>query len=167
MAMATAFVTLPLVVREVGPVLEEMGTAQEFAAYRLGASPFVTFFRVTLPGIRWGLAYGTTLTMAQAIGEFDAGFGTSVRAFGRPHDVEFVGVTSSVEKRSSVEVATARVERPVRVGWMVRIELTLDDDQPLTVELTKDRVAELGLVKGEEVFVNLHDAKLFVQVSSI
>jgi len=64
-------------------------------------------------------------------------------------------------------VATARVERLVRVGWMVRIELTLDDDQPLTVELTKDRVAELGLVEGEEVFVNLRDAKLFVQDSSI
>ncbi|HVK63570.1 MAG TPA: TOBE-like domain-containing protein [Polyangium sp.] len=64
-------------------------------------------------------------------------------------------------------MATARVERLVRVGWMVRIELTLDDDQPLTVELTKDRVAELGLVEGEEVFVNLRDAKLFVQDSSI
>ncbi|TKD12445.1 sulfate ABC transporter permease subunit [Polyangium fumosum] len=72
MAMATAFVTLPFVVREVGPVLEEMGTDQELAAYTLGASPFVTFFRVTLPGIRWGLAYGTTLTMARAIGEFGA-----------------------------------------------------------------------------------------------
>lgn len=72
MAMATAFVTLPFVVREVGPVLEEMGTDQELAAYTLGASPFVTFFRVTLPGIRWGLAYGATLTMARAIGEFGA-----------------------------------------------------------------------------------------------
>ncbi|MDI3292033.1 sulfate ABC transporter permease subunit [Polyangium sp. 15x6] len=72
MAMATAFVTLPFVVREVGPVLEEMGTDQELAAYTLGASPFVTFVRVTLPGIRWGLAYGATLTMARAIGEFGA-----------------------------------------------------------------------------------------------
>ncbi|MDC3987183.1 sulfate ABC transporter permease subunit [Polyangium jinanense] len=72
MAMATAFVTVPFVVREVGPVLEEMGTDQELAAYTLGASPFVTFVRVTLPGIRWGLAYGATLTMARAIGEFGA-----------------------------------------------------------------------------------------------
>ncbi len=72
MAMATAFVTLPFVVREVGPVLEEMGTDQELAAYTLGASSFTAFLRVTLPGIRWGLAYGTTLTMARAIGEFGA-----------------------------------------------------------------------------------------------
>ncbi|MRG95872.1 sulfate ABC transporter permease subunit [Polyangium spumosum] len=72
MAMATSFVTLPFVAREVGPVLEEMGTDQELAAYTLGASPLTTFFRVTLPGIRWGLAYGATLTMARAIGEFGA-----------------------------------------------------------------------------------------------
>ena len=72
MAMATAFVTLPFVAREVEPVLEEMGTDQELAAYTLGASPRTTFWRVTLPGIRWGLAYGTTLTMARAIGEFGA-----------------------------------------------------------------------------------------------
>lgn len=72
MALATAFVTLPFVVREVGPVLEEMGTDQELAAYTLGASPLTAFVRVTLPGIRWGLAYGATLTVARAIGEFGA-----------------------------------------------------------------------------------------------
>jgi sulfate/thiosulfate transport system permease protein len=72
MAIATTFVTLPFVVREVGPVLEELGTDQEHAAYTLGASPIVAFFRVTLPGIRWGLAYGMTLTVARAIGEFGA-----------------------------------------------------------------------------------------------
>jgi len=72
MAIATTFVTLPFVIREVGPVLEEMGTDQELAAYTLGASPIVTFFRITLPGIRWGLVYGTTLTVARAIGEFGA-----------------------------------------------------------------------------------------------
>ena len=72
MALATTFVTLPFVVREVGPVLEEMGTDQELAAYTLGASPWTAFRRVTLPGIRWGLAYGATLTVARAIGEFGA-----------------------------------------------------------------------------------------------
>ena len=50
-----------------------------------------------------------------------------------------------------------------RVGFIIRIELTLDDGQPLTVELTKDRVAELGVAAGERVFVNLREAKLFVQ----
>ncbi|EYF02102.1 Sulfate transport system permease protein CysW [Chondromyces apiculatus DSM 436] len=72
MALATTFVTLPFVVREVAPVLEEIGTDQESAAYTLGASPLVTFFRVTLPSIRWGLAYGISLTAARAIGEFGA-----------------------------------------------------------------------------------------------
>ena len=72
MAIATTFVTLPFVVREVAPVLEEIGTEQELAAYTLGASPLVAFFRVTLPSIRWGLAYGITLTAARAIGEFGA-----------------------------------------------------------------------------------------------
>ncbi|UQA60111.1 sulfate ABC transporter permease subunit [Polyangium aurulentum] len=72
MAIATAFVSLPFVVREVGPVLEEMGTEQESAAYTLGASPWRTFLRVTLPGIRWGLTYGLTLTVARSIGEFGA-----------------------------------------------------------------------------------------------
>jgi sulfate transport system permease protein len=72
MAIATAFVSMPFVVREVGPVLEEMGTDQEQAAYTLGASTWTTFLRVTLPGIRWGLAYGLTLTAARAIGEFGA-----------------------------------------------------------------------------------------------
>jgi sulfate transport system permease protein len=72
MAIATAFVSLPFVVREVAPVLEELGTDQELAAYTLGASAWTTFFRVTLPGIRLGLAYGVTLTAARAIGEFGA-----------------------------------------------------------------------------------------------
>ncbi|WP_050429546.1 sulfate ABC transporter permease subunit [Chondromyces crocatus] len=72
MALATTFVTLPFVVREVAPVLEEVGTEQEAAAHTLGASALVTFFRVTLPSIRWGLAYGITLTAARSIGEFGA-----------------------------------------------------------------------------------------------
>jgi len=72
MAIATSFVTLPFVAREVAPVLEEMGTDQELAAYTLGASKLETFVRVTLPGLRWGLAYGATLTLARAIGEFGA-----------------------------------------------------------------------------------------------
>jgi sulfate transport system permease protein len=72
MLIATVFVTLPMVVREVGPVLEEMGTDQELAAHTLGASALTTFFRITLPSIRFGLAYGIILTVARAIGEFGA-----------------------------------------------------------------------------------------------
>jgi sulfate transport system permease protein len=72
MAIATAFVSLPFVVREVAPVLEELGIDQELAAYTLGASPLTAFFRITLPGIKWGLLYGLMLTAARAIGEFGA-----------------------------------------------------------------------------------------------
>lgn len=72
MVLATAFVSLPFVAREVIPVLEEIGTEQEEAAKTLGASSWQTFWRVTLPSIRWGLLYGVLLTNARAMGEFGA-----------------------------------------------------------------------------------------------
>jgi sulfate/thiosulfate transport system permease protein len=72
MIMATCFVSLPLVVRELVPVLEEIGDEQEQAAATLGASPIQTFRRVTLPAIRWGLAYGVILTLARSLGEYGA-----------------------------------------------------------------------------------------------
>ena len=72
MVLATAFVALPFVVREVVPVLGEVGDEQEQAAATLGASRCQAFWRITLPAIRWGIAYGVVLTMARAIGEFGA-----------------------------------------------------------------------------------------------
>ena len=72
MILATMFVSLPFVVRETIPVLREIGTEQEQAAATLGAGPLQTFFRVTLPAIRWGVAYGVVLTTARALGEFGA-----------------------------------------------------------------------------------------------
>src|SRR5215208_435710 len=72
MLLATIFVALPFVAREVIPVLREVGTEQEQAAETLGAGPFQTFWRVTLPAIRWGVAYGVVLTTARALGEFGA-----------------------------------------------------------------------------------------------
>jgi sulfate transport system permease protein len=72
MVLATIFVSLPFVVREVVPVLREIGTEQEQAAATLGASGFQTFRRVTWPAIRWAVAYGVVLTTARALGEFGA-----------------------------------------------------------------------------------------------
>jgi sulfate transport system permease protein len=72
MVLATVFVSLPLVVREIAPVLEEVGVDQEQAAWTLGASRFQAFRRVTLPAIRWALGYGVVLTLARALGEFGA-----------------------------------------------------------------------------------------------
>src|SRR5881396_1803723 len=72
MVLATTFVSLPFVVREVVPVLREVGTDQEQAAATLGARPFAIFRRVTLPSIRWAISYGVVVTTARAIGEFGA-----------------------------------------------------------------------------------------------
>ncbi|MDO3648531.1 sulfate ABC transporter permease subunit CysW [Nocardia mangyaensis] len=72
MVIATIFVTLPFVVREVEPVLHEIGDDQEQAAATLGATGWQTFWRITLPAIRWGLTYGVVLTVARALGEFGA-----------------------------------------------------------------------------------------------
>jgi sulfate transport system permease protein len=72
MVLASIFVSLPFVVRETVPVLQEIGTDQEQAASTLGANAWQTFWRVTLPAIRWGVAYGVVLTTARVLGEFGA-----------------------------------------------------------------------------------------------
>jgi sulfate transport system permease protein len=72
MVLATIFVSLPFVVREVVPVLREIGTEQEEAASTLGANGWQVFRRVTFPAIRWAIAYGVVLTTARALGEFGA-----------------------------------------------------------------------------------------------
>ncbi len=72
MVLATAFVSMPFVAREVIPVLDEIGQDQEEAAKTLGANGWQMFWRVTVPNIRWGLLYGILLTNARAMGEFGA-----------------------------------------------------------------------------------------------
>ena len=83
MILATVFVSLPFVVREVVPLLREIGTDQEEAASTLGASGLAAFWRVTLPAIRWGVAYGVVLTTARALGEFGAVSVVSGRIVGK------------------------------------------------------------------------------------
>ena len=72
MVLATIFVSLPFVVRETVPVLQEIGTDQEMAASTLGANGWQTFWKITLPSIRWGVAYVIVLTTARVLGEFGA-----------------------------------------------------------------------------------------------
>jgi sulfate transport system permease protein len=92
--LATVFVSMPFVAREVAPVLREVGDEQEQAAATLGASAWQSFWRVTLPSIRWGLAYGVVLSTARAIGEFGAVSVVSGRIAG-----ETDTLTLLVEKR--------------------------------------------------------------------
>jgi sulfate/thiosulfate transport system permease protein len=72
MVLASVFVSVPFVVRETVPVLQEIGTEQEQAASTLGADAWQTFWRITLPAIRWGVAYGVVISTARVLGEFGA-----------------------------------------------------------------------------------------------
>jgi sulfate/thiosulfate transport system permease protein len=81
--LATVFVSLPFVVREVSPLLREIGTEQEEAAGTLGASPWQTFWRITLPAVRPAVAYGVVLTTARALGEYGAVSVVSGKLVGR------------------------------------------------------------------------------------
>ncbi|RLT08108.1 MAG: sulfate ABC transporter permease subunit [Planctomycetota bacterium] len=83
MILAGMFVTLPLVVRSVAPILEEIGSDQEDVASTLGADCWTTFHRITLPTIRWGVAYGAALVVARSLGEFGALLVVSGNIIGR------------------------------------------------------------------------------------
>ncbi len=72
MVLATLFVTLPFMIRELAPILKAFGVQQEQAAATLGANGWTIFWRITLPALRWGFIYGITLTLARALGEFGA-----------------------------------------------------------------------------------------------
>jgi sulfate transport system permease protein len=82
LVLATAFVTFPLIARELIPVLEANGPDEELAAVSLGASGWQMFWRITLPNIKWGLLYGILLCNARAMGEFGAVYVVSGRVAG-------------------------------------------------------------------------------------
>lgn len=115
MVMATMFVSLPLVVRELAPVLEEIGTEQEQAAWTLGANGLQTFRRITLPSIRWALAYGVVLTLARCIGEFGAVAVVSGRLVGKTQTLtlyveqQFQGFDETAAYAVSVSLAVIAI----------------------------------------------------------
>lgn len=108
MVLATILVSLPFVVREVVPVLRAVGTEQEQAAATLGASPFQIFRRITLPAIRWGVAYGVVLTTARCIGEFGAVAVVSGKISGRTETLTLY-VESKFQRFDLVDAYSASV----------------------------------------------------------
>lgn len=121
MVLATVFVSLPLVVREVAPVLEEIGIEQEQAAWTLGASPVQTFRRITVPAIRWALAYGVVLTLARSLGEFGAVAVVSGRLVGRTQTATLFVEQSYQNFDQAAAYAMAFALAAVAVGILVVI----------------------------------------------
>jgi sulfate/thiosulfate transport system ATP-binding protein len=139
--------------------VEQIGTPEEI--YDRPATEFVASFVGSINVLKGRVQDGQAELGALAVhAPPGTGEGASVRAFVRPHDVE---LQARVGASDDWGASVARVERLSRVGWMVKAELRLSDGQPLAVELTKDRVAELGLAEGDRVLVNLRDPKIFVQ----
>jgi sulfate transport system permease protein len=123
MIMATVFVALPLVIREVVPVLEEIGLDEEDASRTLGASVWHTFFKVTLPNIRWALAYGIALTTARAIGEIGAVLIVSGLIQGKTETATLFIYRAYEERQTAEAYVVALVLAAVSVGLLIVIEV--------------------------------------------
>lgn len=115
MVMATIFVSIPLVVRAVAPVLEEIGDDQEQAAVTLGAGPVRTFLRITLPSMRGALAYGVVLALARSLGEYGAVAVVSGRLVGRTQTVTLL----VQERYQNFDQQTAYASAVLLVGTAV------------------------------------------------
>lgn len=126
MVLATIFVSLPFVVREVQPVLVEIGTEQEQAASTLGASSRQTFWRVTLPAIRWGVTYGVVLATARALGEYGAVAVVSGKISGQTETLplfvenEYANFNLAGAYAAAILLALIAVAVLVSVGWLRR-----------------------------------------------
>jgi sulfate transport system permease protein len=136
MVLATIFVSLPFVVREVVPVLREVGTDQEEAAWTLGASRTATFWRITLPAIRWGIAYGVVLTTARALGEYGAVAVVSGRIVGSTEtltlhiDERFLAFDQTGVYTTAVVLAILAVITLVAMNLLGRKERLRGDHRP-------------------------------------
>ncbi|MFB3902026.1 MAG: sulfate ABC transporter permease [Acidobacteriota bacterium] len=124
MLLATVFVSLPFVVREVMPVLRHLGTEQEEAAYTLGATGWQTFWNVTLPAIRWGLLYGISLTFARALGEFGAVLVVSGGVSGMTETATLFIFRSMDDRNYAAAYSMALVLALASFGALILIELS-------------------------------------------
>lgn len=123
MILVTIFICIPFIVREVAPVLEELGTDEEEAALTLGASSLQTFFKVTLPGIKWGLLYGIALTTARAIGEIGAVLIVSGSIQGQTETATLF-IFRSLEERQDIQAFVVALSlAAISILLLVAIEL--------------------------------------------
>jgi sulfate/thiosulfate transport system permease protein len=129
MVLATVFVALPLVIREVVPVLEEVGDEQEQAARSLGANAWQTFWRITLPAIKWGVIYGVVLSLARSLGEFGAVKVVSGNVLGLTRSATLVVEEKYLNFDKSGAYATAFLLALVAVASIVVVSLLRPKEQ--------------------------------------
>ncbi|MDP9298162.1 MAG: sulfate ABC transporter permease subunit [Actinomycetota bacterium] len=122
MVLVTIFISIPFVIREVQPVLEEVGTEEEDAARTLGASVVQSFRRVTLPNIRWGLFYGVALSAARAIGEIGAVLIVSGAIQGRTETATLYIFRAVEERQTANGYLVALVLALVSIVLLIGIE---------------------------------------------
>ncbi|MBB5791476.1 sulfate ABC transporter permease subunit [Jiangella mangrovi] len=128
--LATTFVALPLVIREVVPVLEEIGTEQEQAAQSLGATALQTFRRITLPAIRWGVTYGAVLSLARSLGEFGAVKVVSGNVLGETRTATLVVEEKYLNFDQGGAYATAFLLALVAVACIVIVSVIRPKEEP-------------------------------------
>lgn len=127
--LATVFVALPLVIREVVPVLEEVGDEQEQAARSLGANALQTFRRITLPTIKWGVVYGVVLSLARSLGEFGAVKVVSGNVLGQTRTATLVVEEKYLNFDKGGAYATALLLTLVAVAAIIVVSAIRPEDQ--------------------------------------
>jgi sulfate transport system permease protein len=142
MALATMFVSLPFVVREVEPVLREIGEDQEQAARTLGANGWQTFWRITLPAIRWGVTYGVVLATARALGEFGAVSIVSGRISGETETLPLIVQKEYLQFNVSGAYAAALVLALIALATLLAMHLVRKRDSKTTSPVTLGKTQE-------------------------